>query len=237
MHQGTNVAEALEVQQVGAEEFPAAHHRLLSLSVTGGFLDGLQLNFSDGLNCIIGGRGTGKTTVLEFIRYLLSSDDPSERSKANKEVVEENLKSGKVVLDIETQSGVPYRIERSLGEAAALFTAKGDPITASLDRSRLFKADIYGQNKIEEIARNSKFQLQLIDRFAEAAVRHAQEEIERVKVSLRQKINENEQNEEALRECEHAVSARAVPKDIAARRHPVRKDFFMRVSPGWHRRL
>ncbi len=121
MHQGTNAAE-----------FPAAHHRLLSLSVTGGFLDGLQLNFSDGLNCIIGGRGTGKTTVLEFIRYLLSSDDPSERSKANKEVVEENLKSGKVVLDIETQSGVPYRIERSLGETAALFNAKGEVCAAGL---------------------------------------------------------------------------------------------------------
>lgn len=184
----------------------ASHHRILALSVTGGFLDGLRLNFADGLNCIIGGRGTGKTTVLEFIRYLLCSDDPHERGKANKDVVEENLKSGKIVLDIETQSGVPYRIERSLGEAAALFNAKGDPITASLDRSRLFKADIYGQNKIEEIARNSRFQLQLIDRFAEADVRRVQEEIERIKHTLRQKINENEQNEEALRECEHAVA-------------------------------
>ena len=199
-------AVAIAEKENDAEAYPASHHRILALSVTGGFLDGLRFDFSDGLNCIIGGRGTGKTTVLEFIRYLLCSDDPQERGKANKDVVDENLKSGKVVLDIETQSGVPYRIERSLGEAAALFNAKGDPITASLDRSRLFKADIYGQNKIEEIARNSRFQLQLIDRFAESEVRHAQEEIERVKNTLRQKINENEQNEEALRECEHSVA-------------------------------
>ena len=47
------------------------HHRILSIEVAGGFLDGTRLEFSDGLNCIIGGRGTGKTTVLEFIRYIL----------------------------------------------------------------------------------------------------------------------------------------------------------------------
>ena len=31
-----------------------SHHRILSLSVAGGFLDGTRLEFSDGLNCIIG---------------------------------------------------------------------------------------------------------------------------------------------------------------------------------------
>lgn len=205
MNQMTS-AVAIAEEIIDAEDSPAAHHRILALSVTGGFLDGLRLDFTDGLNCIIGGRGTGKTTVLEFIRFLLGSDEPLERNKANKGVVDENLKSGKVVLDIETQSGIPYRIERSIGEVAALFNAKGDPITASLDRSRLFKADIYSQNEIEEIARNSRFQLQLIDRFAEGDVRRAQEEIERVKKTLRQKIGDNEQNEVALRDCEHAVA-------------------------------
>ena len=46
-------------------------HRLRSLNVVGGFLDGLTLDFSSGLNCLIGHRGTGKTTVLEFVRYAL----------------------------------------------------------------------------------------------------------------------------------------------------------------------
>ena len=48
-----------------------AHHKIRSMAVSGGFLEGARLDFADGLNCIIGGRGTGKTTVLEFIRYLL----------------------------------------------------------------------------------------------------------------------------------------------------------------------
>ena len=33
-------------------------HRLQSLSVVGGFLDGMQIEFADGLNCMIGHRGT-----------------------------------------------------------------------------------------------------------------------------------------------------------------------------------
>ena len=39
--------------------------------MTGGFLAGAELEFADGLNCLIGGRGAGKTTVLEFLRFGL----------------------------------------------------------------------------------------------------------------------------------------------------------------------
>ena len=49
----------------------SAHHVVLSLNVTGGFLAGAQLEFVDGLNCLIGGRGAGKTTALEFLRFGL----------------------------------------------------------------------------------------------------------------------------------------------------------------------
>ena len=46
-------------------------HRMKSLSIIGGFLDGQVVELANGLNCIIGARGTGKTTVLEFVRYTL----------------------------------------------------------------------------------------------------------------------------------------------------------------------
>jgi hypothetical protein len=40
-----------------------AYHVVLSLRVTGGFLAGAEMEFADGLNCLIGGRGAGKTTA------------------------------------------------------------------------------------------------------------------------------------------------------------------------------
>jgi len=45
--------------------------RIRSLEVKGGSLDEMRIEFDDNLNCLIGGRGTGKTTVIEFIRYAL----------------------------------------------------------------------------------------------------------------------------------------------------------------------
>jgi ABC-type lipoprotein export system ATPase subunit len=42
------------------------------LEVSGGFLDGLRLDFADGLNVLIGARGAGKTSVLELVRFALS---------------------------------------------------------------------------------------------------------------------------------------------------------------------
>jgi len=49
------------------------YHRIKRLGVAGGFLDGLSITFADGLNCIIGPRGTGKTTIIELLRFGLDA--------------------------------------------------------------------------------------------------------------------------------------------------------------------
>ena len=60
----------------------APHHVVLRLAVTGGFLAGAHLEFADGLNCLIGGRGAGKTTALEFLRFGLGlMPDPKTNSQ------------------------------------------------------------------------------------------------------------------------------------------------------------
>jgi hypothetical protein len=138
-----------------------SHHRILSLTVAGGFLDGTRLEFSDGLNCIIGGRGTGKTTALEFIRYILGMmPDPADsrpRSKAIESHVRGNLSSGTIHLEVETKHGTRYWAERPWGDDVQILDSDGDPVPVSLDRDLVFKADIYSQNEIEEIATNRAF--------------------------------------------------------------------------------
>jgi DNA repair exonuclease SbcCD ATPase subunit len=74
------------------------HHRIRSLEVTGGFLQGIKMDFSDGLNCVIGGRGTGKTTVLEALRFALDRM-PNEtvdrkRYEALEKLLQANLGTG-----------------------------------------------------------------------------------------------------------------------------------------------
>jgi hypothetical protein len=45
-----------------------------SISISGGFMEGLKIDFAQGLNCIIGARDTGKTTIIEMMRYALNGD-------------------------------------------------------------------------------------------------------------------------------------------------------------------
>jgi hypothetical protein len=92
----------------------ATSHRIRSISVVGGFLDGARFDLADGLNCFIGARGTGKTTALEFVRYGLDAlpgreHQPAERRRIES-LVERNLAGGRVEVAIETKDGLSYII-------------------------------------------------------------------------------------------------------------------------------
>ncbi len=54
--------------------------RLSRLTIKGGFHDGLELQFGPGLNALIGGKGTGKSAVIEIIRHVVGALQPNERS-------------------------------------------------------------------------------------------------------------------------------------------------------------
>jgi len=157
-------------------------HKIKSLSVEGGFLDGLSVEFDSALNCVIGGRGTGKTTVVEFIRYALMIMPDKKRASALHKSIESlvlgNLGTGRITLEIEAKDGLVYRVERVANKAAALFDAAGEDVGLSLETSAIFKAEVYSQNQIEDIANSPFFQLELLDKFA-------REEINRVEGELR----------------------------------------------------
>lgn len=52
------------------------------VQVEGGFLNGIDIKLSSGLNVIIGARGTGKTSIIELIRYALNVKSLTNESKA-----------------------------------------------------------------------------------------------------------------------------------------------------------
>lgn len=67
---------------------PPSYPRLLRAGFEGGFLSGVELDFSANLNCFIGGRGSGKSTALIAIRAavgdeldLEQGDDPDDEDR------------------------------------------------------------------------------------------------------------------------------------------------------------
>lgn len=49
-------------------ELPNDYPRIVGVRLLGGFLDGQEIAFSPNLTCLIGGRGTGKSTAIESVR-------------------------------------------------------------------------------------------------------------------------------------------------------------------------
>ena len=105
-----------------------ASSRLKELRIVGGFLDGFKYSFTDKLNCIIGARGTGKTTVLEFIRYGLNAMPLN--PKAHKRIaalVEGNLRGGRIELTIETAEGITT--DKGGGTIALASSSQASPLS------------------------------------------------------------------------------------------------------------
>lgn len=149
--------------------------QLRSIHITGGFLNGAVFELDGGLNCLIGARGTGKSTLLELVRYALDAlplaHDP-ERQRVE-HLVRANLGDGTIELIIETREGLTYRVIRSWQDDPIVVTADGSATEISLRAGGLpgvFRADIYSQNEIERIADQSLSQLSLIDNFEAAQI-------------------------------------------------------------------
>ena len=95
-----------------------------SIRFEGGILNGQQVNFTPELNALIGIRGSGKSSLLEAVRYALdipfgdkTIDQPYKRS-----LVEHTLGSGgKVVLEAVDKHGRIYTISRRLNDLAEVF--------------------------------------------------------------------------------------------------------------------
>lgn len=167
-----------------------AHHLVLSLNVTGGFLAGAKLEFVDGLNCLIGGRGTGKTTVLEFLRFGLGlMPDPKlnpQRHRAIEGLVKANLGNGRLTIELRTKMDMRYTAASSAHETIQVLNEVGTAVPISLDRDQIFGADIFSQNEIEEIASSPAAQLDLLDRFQEDETAAIDRELEQLQRQLDQ---------------------------------------------------
>ena len=98
-----------------------AHSWVRSLRFEGGILDGKRVDFSDEMNCLIGIRGSGKSAVLECLRYALELPLPESAEeldlKYKQELVRFALGSGgKVIVEAVDAQGRCYEIRRILNE-------------------------------------------------------------------------------------------------------------------------
>jgi chromosome segregation protein len=170
---------------------PVRHARILAMEVEGGFLDGLQIRFSDDLTTLIGGRGAGKSAILETLRYGLGGKPFTDQSERMSLIRHALHSGGRVRLIVERPGPEQqrYAITRVLDQQPRVNDLRTG---AALDVSPL---DLFGsgaspvillQREIQAVARDDGFRRRLLDeiigddaRHADAAVRRTVEELQR----------------------------------------------------------
>ena len=112
-----------------SENVPDNKHGFIeSISFQGGKFDGQTIAFSCELNTLIGIRGSGKSSVLEAVRYVLGLT--AQMDKAYKESLVKNVfgSGGKATLNVIDKHGKQYSVSRILGERTNVLDENGNDL-------------------------------------------------------------------------------------------------------------
>ena len=171
---------------------PEKHAELSTLAWEGGFLDGAAIHFNPNLNVLVGGRGAGKSTVIESLRYVLNLEPIGEDAqKAHIGMVRQVIRSGtKISLRARVYRPAKreYLIERTVPNPPVVREESGQ-ISTLLPSDVLPRIEIYGQHEISELAKSPETLTLLLDRF----VQH-DESLDRRKDSVRRSLEQTRQS-------------------------------------------
>ena len=123
------------------------------VQIEDGFLDGLDVSFVDGLNVLIGARGTGKTSLIELIRFALGASAFTEDAmrRGNQQAVSV-LQGGQVAVVFRNGED-RFLVTRSSRDETPRCTRPIPPVT------------VLAQGEIEAVGAQPNGRLHLIDRF------------------------------------------------------------------------
>ena len=112
-----------------SESVPNNKHGFIeSISFQGGKFDGQTIIFSRELNTLIGIRGSGKSSILEAVRYVLGLT--AQMDKDYKESLVKNVfgSGGKATLNVIDKHGKHYSVSRILGERINVLDETGNDL-------------------------------------------------------------------------------------------------------------
>ncbi|MGB9755834.1 MAG: TrlF family AAA-like ATPase, partial [Desulfurella sp.] len=165
--------------------------RIVSVKINGtSFLKNVELQFNSDLNTFIGGRGVGKSAILEAIRYCL--DFPVYSDKEFREEFVKNVVGSGGVIEVEIEryygeQSITYKVKRIIGQ---LPVVEGKDITPAeiFDNNQPI---ILGQKELYILSLKDDFQLSLIDNLIG-------EELKKEDIELKKLINNLEENARQL---------------------------------------
>lgn len=188
---------------------PELHYdRISSIKIKGSFLKEIRIDFNPEQNTLIGGRGVGKSAILEALRYALNLPIYSDESFRT-EFVNSVVGSGGVIqILIDRFHGGKkdqYLIERIIGQLPEVYdSARSERF--EMEPKEVFSEKtipiILGQKELYHLSLDVGFQLRLIDEFIGADIQKENLEFEKLLGQLNENANQLLQIEDKLEKLE-----------------------------------
>jgi len=199
------------------DTLPENHDEFVALAWQGGFLDGEAIHFNENLNVLVGGRGTGKSTVIESLRYVLGLDPLGEDARKTHEGIVRNVLGSGTKISLLLRSNHPdkreYHIERTIPNPPVVYDQNGSIL--NLEPQVIApRTEIFGQHEISELTRSPEKLTRLLERFVErdTAVAQRKSDIRRQLEQSRAKILDSER--ELLQVAERLAALPALEENL-----------------------
>jgi PHP family Zn ribbon phosphoesterase len=194
--------------RLNSDPTPAAHTELVAASWDGGLLDNQCLRFNESLNTLIGGRGAGKSTLIESLRYAFELPPKGDDARRIHDGMIKNVLGQGSAIYVLVRSPRPspqyYLIERIYGSRARVRDQNGELLQSVSALSIVGNIEVYGQHEISELTRFPEKLANLLRRFTEPAAdtsnskNQLREELARSRSTIAAEATEIGRIEEAL---------------------------------------
>ena len=203
-------------------EYPSFYHNRIKKMVINGstFLRDMEILFNPELNTLIGGRGVGKSAIIETMRYAMDLPIYAEKSSRIDFVESVVGSGGEISIFIERYYGKEKKefvIKRIVGKETEILDR--NDVKTGLSIQGLFEEAKYpiiiGQKELYFLSTTPTFQLRLIDELIGEKIWVIQEEFRRLIEKLREngrkiliikeKIGKKEEYYQRLKEIEAKI--------------------------------
>lgn len=164
-----------------------SHSRVIGMHIAGQFLKDVWLAFNSGINCLIGSKGSGKTSVLECLRFGLATHVPGDRADSVKKHIDHILgPAGYVECLVQRADGSEAVMVRRSDSPDRITVTEADGTSHDVDAGTSvgFDIAILGWHEIESVADHASARVELVDRVK------SEDQIKAYRKTIREKISD-----------------------------------------------
>ncbi|MGO6859793.1 TrlF family AAA-like ATPase [Rhizobium ruizarguesonis] len=145
------------------------HAEIVAMGWAGGLLDGQALRLNSGLNVLVGGRGAGKSTLIESIRFVLGIEPKGGEAKRSHQAIMSQVvkanSSVSLLMRLPKPSPQYYLVSRIMGQSPVVLDQNGARLASVSPADLIGDVEIFGQHEISELTRHPDKLAEILRRF------------------------------------------------------------------------